>query len=169
MHFYEDELWDEDAGSVQDGHVYNRAGKPLHLGMLIKRRWGWPKKASSAAAKALRELFAPEPVTLWLSNPHRQQQQADLFKAHPSILKDLLSGLARGAQREIRDAGAPIRGLQVFYTVPIPDEGLTSDVLRCIASHLGITMEELRRITDFDMDADGRKIHVDTARLEEEW
>ena len=45
MPYFEDELWDEGTESVLDGEVVNRAGKPLHLGMLIKRRWGWPKKA----------------------------------------------------------------------------------------------------------------------------
>jgi len=60
------ETYRSDVKSIKDGDVLTWDGRPVHFRTLIKRRWGWPKRAASLAAEKLKEWAGSnaQPCTL---------------------------------------------------------------------------------------------------------
>lgn len=163
---FDRDLWDPGLEYVYDGEVLDSKDRPLKLHQLIKRRWGWGRASARLAANVLRnEAPKDEAARLYLHGPRRTRQQLDLFKANPQILTKLLEGLSRGSLRDVHDAEAEIDHLHIRFGMYVPEEGLTNQVLHVIAGHLGITLDELREITTFEMSPDSRVIEVDNGRV----
>jgi hypothetical protein len=146
-------LWADGIEEIEDGTVTNHEGRPVHFRSLVKRRWGWPKKAAYRAADYLLEAARENDsrAVLAVSKRRRDAQQKALFEELPGLLEDLLHGLSRGvAQREAIDASHVIRSLEVAFDYPISDDGFSADVLHAIANRLGCSVEELRGAIRFD-------------------
>lgn len=154
-HVYEREMWEDGLDFLREGEVFTWDDRPLHLRAIVQRRWGWPKKSAYAAADYLKQQANGEPVVIWLRKNHRQRQQSEIIAALPDVLLDLLSGLSRGVQKEVFDAGRNVQSVTVMLNRPITDEGMVSEIVRGIGWRLGANMEELRDATSFSTPQDG--------------
>jgi hypothetical protein len=146
-------LWRDGIEEIEDGTVETHEGRAVPFRSLVKRRWGWPKKAAYRAADYLLEQAEAEgrPAVLAVSKRKRDEQQRALFRELPGLLEDLLHGLSRGvAQREAIDASHIIRSLEIAFDRPITDDGFSRDVLHALANRLGTSVEELRSAIRFD-------------------
>lgn len=148
----EQEMWEDGVESISDGDVFTHDGRPVHFRSLVKRRWGWPKKAAYMAADHLLELArsSGSPAVIWVSKKHRQRQQEELFEQIPDLLDALTHGLSRGAQREIFDAGHELRSITVRFRELLSDDGLSAGILHALAARLGTTVFDLRPAIHFN-------------------
>lgn len=138
--------------SVQEGDVRTYDGRIVCFRDLVKRRWGWPKKAAIAATDFMVLLSREtglKPV-LWVADPYRTQQQQMLFGNIPGLLDMLCAGLAIGSSKEAVDCDAPVRVLQVNFDVNVDDDGLVRDVTAVIAKRLGCSTQALRDVTKYN-------------------
>ena len=161
---HEDDLYEDYLVSVAAGSVLRRDGRPLHLTDVIKRRWGWPKKAARLAG----QHFTREGLEVFLHDAQRRQQQQQLLKDHPAILVALLDGSARGATREALDVGRLLDRLELRFSSDIYEQGLVSSVIRTLAGHFGLTFQEMRTRINFQTGPLGERIlHINTDGLDE--
>ena len=162
-------MWERGLDCLQDGDVETHDGRPVHFRSLLKRRWGWPKKAAYRAADFLLEEAkrADREAVLWLSKRKRDEQQRRLFAALPELLEDLTHGLSRGvAQREAFDASHEIDSILLAFDDPISDDGLSAEVLQAVASRLGTNVDELRGAVRFDTATPELRFLVESSRFD---
>lgn len=164
------QTWAAGVDCVREGSVTTWDGRTVAFKSLVQRRWGWPKKAAHAAARWLMEQARSrgEPAVLWVNNPWRRQQQADVFAGVPGIVDDLCSGLARGGSKEAEDADHEIVGVEVRFDRSITDDGLVRDVTNVLANRLGTTAESLREHTTYDTGGPVVVMRVRTSAFENE-
>lgn len=157
------QTYERDVRFIDDGQVTTWDGRPVYLRDLIKRRWGWPKKAAIAAASFLKSQDGT--ARLWVANPERTQQQQLLFAAIPSLLDWLCAGLANGSSKEAEDCYHEIVGVNVSFTHAISDDGLIRDVTGALARRLGCTPEDVREATSYNTGGPVVLMRVDTDRF----
>lgn len=160
----EDDLFDDDIVSVAHGTITRRDGKAMHLTDVIKRRWGWPKKAARLAGQLLRRENKP----VYLRDEERRKQQQDLFQSNPEILVAWMDGAARGSTREANDSGRLLDRTEIRFDNEIYEEGLITQVIHTLASRFGVSFGEMRGRITFQTGPLGERIlHVKTKGLEE--
>lgn len=140
-----DALWerfDQPGLFCVEGEVLLR-GKPMRLNAIIRHRWGWPKRAADEAAEHLRTMAAPRRVVLWLNEPERRQQQEQILRARPEILRALLGGLAQGSSHPPHNR-VQVRTFSLDLGATVVDSGLLGAILEAVAHRVGVTMEWMR-------------------------
>lgn len=157
----EEELWGrgeqrQDQRStdwVSDGQVVTWDGRPVHFRTLLKRQWGWPRRAAYAAADHLLSEAAHFKGTavLHVNNPGRIIQQMKLLSALPDLQRDLLIGLAGSAIREASSASQEMDSLLLQFDKTMTDDGMVRGVLNALAQRLGCSIEDLRKACHFNM------------------
>lgn len=162
---HEEDLFDIDLQSVSHGEMRRADGRLLHLGDIIKRRWGWPKKAATIAGRMLHK--AGEAVQL--NGKAREAQQNELFQRDPQLAIALLSGLARGSTREMHDVGRVLDHVQVKFDCDIYEDGLITRIIYALAERFGLNYEEMRGRIKFHTGALGERVlFVDVEGIENE-
>ena len=150
----EDEIFDQSVSFIRDGDVVRSDGKTMRLRDIIKRRWGWPKSASSVAADYIRGSTKGVDPIVWVKGINREEQQMDVLLNAGGAMSKLLEGLARGSSKE--SGSKPISGVSVVFDGPeIYDDGLVTDVVKSLACRLGMSMPDIRDITLFSRDEEG--------------
>jgi len=161
----EDDLFNVDLISVGHGTIARRDGSPLHLTDVIKRRWGWPKKAARLAGQHYRR----EGQDVFLRDPERRSQQLELVKHRPDILIAWMDGAARGSSRESHDAGRSLERIELRFHEPIWEEGLITGIVKTIGDRFGVSFQEIQSRITFQMGPLGERIlHVKTKGLEDD-
>lgn len=132
---------------VRVGEVTAWDGRVLTCVQVLQRRWGWPRKAASAAAEVLqyRDAF---PI-VWVKGKRRTAQQRKILNDHPEILDHMLAGLARGSSKE-RWSDKAIKGVVLSLDVPRDDDGLVTGVLDLLADTHNCSTHGVRDRCEFD-------------------
>lgn len=157
------QTYERDVRFIDDGQVTTWDGRPVYLRDLIKRRWGWPKKAAIAAAAFLKAQDGT--ARLWVANPERTQQQQLLFASIPSLLDRLCAGLANGSSKEAEDCDHEIIGVNVTFSRSIADDGFVRDVTAALARRLGCASDDVRAVTQYNTGSPVVSMRVDTAHF----
>lgn len=162
------EMWHPDVTVIADGDVVTEDGRPVNFRGLLKRRWGWPKKAAYMAADHLLEQarLRGTVAVLRVADRDREMQQDYLMKQIPGLDSALRTGLARGASREINDASHEITGIEIRLREPICDDGLTTAVLDAIGRRFGVSAAAAREHVHFDTETSEILMEVNVARLD---
>lgn len=155
---------------VEDGTIHDRHGRVLNLRDIIKRRWGWPKKAANLAAEVIFQracMSGDEPARIWVAQPERWQQQQVVFAAVPDLLGALMSGLCNGSSREAHDCDHDIVGISLSFTRGITDDGMVRNVIDAVARRMDCTADEVRSSSAINSSAPVVSIRVDVAAFDE--
>jgi len=159
-----------DVRFIEDGMIEDRHGRRLNMLDLVKRRWGWPKKAATLAARWIFEhavMSGSEPARIWVMQPERGQQQQLLFSSIPELLDALLAGLANGSSREALDCDNEIAGVHVNFTRAVTDDGFIRDVIEAIARRMNVTAHEVRAASTINTTTPVATLRVDVAAFDE--
>lgn len=147
------ETYQEGVVSLCEGEIVRFDGGVMCLRDLIKRRWGWPKKAAVAAADFLnllaRESGSGSKPVLWVGDPYRQQQQQMLFECIPGLVEMLCVGLANGSSKESMHCETPVKSISIRFDRSIDDDGLIKEITSTIARRLGCSTIDLRSVTKY--------------------
>ena len=164
------QTFERDVRFVEDGQVTTWDGRPVYLRDLIKRRWGWPKKAAVHAAAVLKEQYRTlgTPVRLYVQQPERGQQQQALFTVAPELLDFLLSGLANGSSKEAEDCDHEIVGVNVSFVRGVDDDGLVRDITSALAKRFAISVDDVREVTAYNTSGPVVTLRVDTSCIAQE-
>lgn len=165
----EQEMWERGVDRIEDGEVFTYDGRPVHFRALLKRRWGWPKKAAYRAADFIIEAAEQQGrrPSIWVEKEQQTKQQLALLDAMPNLLEDLLHGLGRSSQREVFDASHELKSLMVSFADTISDDGFTNGVLHALAVRFGTTVVELREHSvRFNTTTDHVSFHVEPDRYD---
>lgn len=136
---------------VRVGEVTAWDGRVLTCVQVLQRRWGWPRKAATAAADVLQYRDAT-PI-IWVKGKRRTAQQRKILNDHPEILDHLIAGLARGSSKE-RWSDKPLKGVVVSLDEPRDDDGFVTGVLDLLADTHGCSTHDVRERCEFDTTTD---------------
>lgn len=142
---------DDGPDCVRVGDVTDWTGRVLTATQVVQRRWGWPRKAATAAADVLqyRDAFP----LVWVKGRRRFAQQQKVLEANPAILEHLFAGLSRGSSKE-RWSDKPIRGVMLTLDEQRDDDGLVTGVLDLLADMHNCSTHDVRERCEFDTTTD---------------
>jgi hypothetical protein len=155
---------------IEDGQVQTWDGRNVFFHSLIKRRWGWPKKAANAAAAVI-VAHAKSMGTvprIWVQEPERSQQQSILFSALPDLVQMLCAGLAGGSSREAEDCDHQIVGINVELSRAIDDDGLVNGITGSLAARFGCAPSDVREATRYHTGSPVVSMKVDVSKFTED-
>lgn len=162
------EMWARGVDVLEEGQVLSWDGRVVPFKNILKRRWGWPKKAAGMAADWIQHEAKERGATpvLWVSNPWRADQQREVIAKVQGILEALFSGMARGASKESLDADAPIVGVEIDFDREITDDGLIRDITGAIANRFGASNDDVRKACTYRTTTPVVKMSVMSSRFE---
>jgi hypothetical protein len=161
------ETYERHVRSIEDGTVRTWDGRPVYFYALIRRRWGWPKKAALAAAAFIKQMAEAQgrPVLLWVQNPERTQQQEILFAGIPDLRDMLCAGLANGSSKEAEDCDSLVVGVNVAFTRAVDDDGLVNGITHALAARFGCAPDNMREAVTYNTGSPLVTMRVDVDRF----
>lgn len=128
--------------AIPQGAVTRWDGRPLRVDAVIRRVWGWPKKAARVAA----QIFRRDPsMKIAIGTQSRLRQQKKMLADDHSLLDLLLLGLAGRAYREVENGDREFAVVTLEFTPAVVNEGLVSALVQTVGHELGWTEGEARR------------------------
>ena len=163
---FEDETYDQ-ALKLEVGDVLRRDGTALGLRSMISRRWGWPRSLANDAAGVIRDLHAGETPGIYVGGQDMLDQQDQVIEilGADETMDRLLTGIARRTKRSMAGSGRTVSSVFLDLEEEIHEDGLITDILTAVGERLGVSLDELWAVTDWQGEDGHLELTIHTAEL----